>query len=516
MGSSPTQLGTPLLSDGSEKGHDTAAVSGEPSPPPPDLRTSLQVLIANVAGAAREMASLLWSGLRERSFLFVSCVIWTAVVVPMALFVGTVCAFFLWVLNYLTEMRLDHAWILFLLPVAGSSVALLYHIVGRETSRGNNLILDEIHTPRSSVKGRASIPSRMAPLILVATWVSQLFGASVGREGTAIQVAVSVTSTYAMLLRRLGLKMAAADLRILFIAGIGAGFGGVFGTPAAAAVFSMEVLTVGIIYLDPVVPSLIAAFVADWTCRQWFDILRQSPDTYNSTCLRAVCGIHVVGDVNISIEICMAAILVGILSGLASVLFCIGCHYGSRFFQWSIRNAVLRPFVGGLLIIAMRYAFGTVDYLGIGTYERKIHYPGVSIESAFGEGGARPYSWFAKLLFTCMSISTGFKGGELTPLFFIGACLGNLVAGLLSVPAAQFNLYVALAYVSIFAGATNTPIAAMVLGVELFGGQHVLYLMLACTFAYIAAGSSSVYQAQRLLYHDKLDFLTWTKARGTG
>jgi H+/Cl- antiporter ClcA len=183
---------------------------------------------------------------------------WTATLIPLAVAIGSASAFFLWALDAVTLVRFGKPWLLYLLPVAGLCVGLLYHLYGRSADGGNNLLIDEIHQPG------AGVPKRMAPLILIGTLVTHLFGGSAGREGTAVQMGGSIAATFARLL-----KLDAPQVRILLMAGVAAGFGSIFGTPVAGAVFALEVLVVGRIQYDALIPCFFASLLADWTCRAW-------------------------------------------------------------------------------------------------------------------------------------------------------------------------------------------------------------------------------------------------------
>ena len=397
---------------------------------------------------------------------------WTVLVVPVAVLAGSASAFFLWALDQVTRLRWEHGWLLFFLPVAGVAVGWLYHAYGRRAEAGSNLIMEEIHEPGGGV------PGRMAPLVLVGTLITHLFGGSAGREGTAVQMGGSLASVYARVCR-----LHAANLRVLLMAGVAAGFGSVFGTPLTGAVFALEVLVVGRMQYDALIPVLVASVVGDFTCTAW----GIHHATYHLNFAGPAGVAHLFDGLLLG-----KVVLVAILFGLASRLFAGLTHALKAQFTRFIVYAPLRPAVGGLLVIALVYLVGTRDYLGIGVTSPD---PGaVTILSAFQPGGATPWSWWWKLLFTAVTLASGFKGGEVTPLFFIGATLGHSLALLLGAPV---DLFAALGFIAVFAGATNTPLACTIMGIELFGATHTVYFALACAIAYLFSGRSGIYSGQR-------------------
>jgi H+/Cl- antiporter ClcA len=398
---------------------------------------------------------------------------WTALSVPVAILGGSASALFLWLLDWATRTRWAHGWLLYFLPIAGVVVGLAYHWLGKNSERGNNLLLEEIHRPGGGV------PTRMAPLVLIGTILTHLFGGSAGREGTALQMAGSLAAGFGRLFR-----ISPENRRVLLFAGIAAGFGSVFGTPLTGAIFAMEVVAVGRVQYDALIPVLVASIVGDRTCSAW--------------------GIHhTIYHINISDTSARfaeltphwagACVLAGALFGLAGKLFAELTHALQHVFKRWIPFAPWRPALGGVLVIALTLAVGTRDYLGIGVTTPDGH--GVSIVNAFAAGGAEPYSWALKILFTAVTLAAGFKGGEVTPLFFIGATLGNTLAGLLHVP---IDLFAGLGFIAVFAGASNTPLACTVMGVELFGSQYLVYYAIACFVAYYFSGHSGIYLSQRI------------------
>jgi len=400
---------------------------------------------------------------------------WLAIVVPMAAVVGSACALFLWALDAATAARFAHPWLLWGLPFAGVAIALTYQHLGRGAEGGNNLIVEQIHEPGGGV------PLRMAPLILVATVFTHLFGGSVGREGTAVQLGGSVASAFA---KRLGLS--SHDVRIVLMTGIAAGFGAVFGTPVAGAVFALEVLSVGRVEYDALVPCVLAAIVGDWTCHQW--------GVHHVGYHIAFAGYAVDGPVPFHIDaLLLAKVLVaGVVFGLAGLLFAEATHGAGAVLKRICPAGWLRPAIGGMLVIALVHALGTSAYLGLGVVSPDPSAP--SILAFFGPLHFG-WAWAWKLVFTAISLGSGFKGGEVTPLFFIGAGLGNALSGLMDAPV---DLFAALGFVAIFAAASNTPLACTIMGIELFGAAHTPYIAVACFVAYLCSGHSGIYLSQRV------------------
>jgi len=398
---------------------------------------------------------------------------WTALVVPVGLLAGSASALFLWLLDRVTQLRWAHGWLLYLLPVAGVVIGWLYQHLGKSVEGGNNLLLDQIHTPGGGV------PLRMAPLILVGTLVTHLFGGSAGREGTAVQMGGSLASAYGRLCH-----FGEDNMRVLLMAGVAAGFGSVFGTPLTGAIFAMEVLVIGRMQYEALIPVLVASVVGDVTCSAW--------GVHHSIYHIAItdgAGLHAAFDGKLIALVLLAAMVFGLTSRLFAEL----THALQHGFKRLVPAAPWRAALGGALVIGLVYLVGTRDYLGLGVYAPSQD--GVTILSAFHAGGATPWSWWWKLLFTAVTLAAGFKGGEVTPLFFIGAALGNTLALLTGAPV---DLFAGLGFIAVFAGATNTPLACTVMGIELFGAHYAVYFAVACFVAYYFSGHSSIYASQRL------------------
>jgi H+/Cl- antiporter ClcA len=401
---------------------------------------------------------------------------WTLLSIPVAFIAGSLVALFLWLLDKVTELRWHNGWLLYLLPAAGALIYFIYKYFGKKAEAGNNLIMDEIHEPGGGV------PARMAPLVLATTIITHLFGGSAGREGTAVQIGGSM----AALIGR-WLKLNKQDTRILLMCGIAGGFGAVFGTPVTGAIFALEVLAIGRLSYNALLPCFIASVLADITCTAY----GIHHTTYHISITETINNTF--SFLRFDLFLLAKVILAGVCFGLAGYLFAELSHTIKNYSNRFIKVKWLIPVIGGGIIIALTVALQTRDYLGLGVTSADAN--GVSIVSSFKEGGAGPLSWFWKILFTAITLGMGFKGGEVTPLFFIGAALGNTIAMFTGAPV---ELMAGLGFIAVFAGATNTPIACTIMGVELFGGHYILYYAIACFTAYYFSGHSGIYLSQRI------------------
>jgi H+/Cl- antiporter ClcA len=424
-----------------------------PAPPGPARRASSRL--------RRAWHDLGHVDLREQGQLLIHLGKWIGLGAAVGALSGSAVALFLATLDWATRTRLSHPWLLWLLPVAGLAIGLVYLWLGGRAAEGNNLILDEIHEPT------AWVPRRMAPLIYLGTVVSVLFGASVGREGTALQMSGSITDLFSRLVH-----LNPADRRIMLISALGGGFGAVFGVPVAGCVFALEIQAVGRMRYDALVPALTASLVGDLVVRH-FGVLKGAYPT--------------LGPVAITPELVAKVAVAGLAFGLTALAFAELIHGVKRVFESTPLWPPLRPFVGGLLIVGLTYAVGSRAYLGLSI-------PLIT-QSLAGGVGVVGLAFALKLVFTSISLGSGFPGGEVTPLFVIGATLGVTLGRLLGVPV---EIMAAVGFVAVFAGAANVPITCTVMGAELFGVHAIVLFAVASVVSYVFSAHGGIYSSQRI------------------
>jgi H+/Cl- antiporter ClcA len=382
----------------------------------------------------------------------------------VGLVAGCASALFLYLLELVTDFRGAHSWLVVLLPLAGIAVGAIYQRYGEPIRGGNNLVIDTIHD------SGAQLPLRMAPMVLIGTVLTHLFGGSAGREGTAVQMGAGLADALAHRLRLDG-----EVRRQLIAAGVAGGFGSVFGTPIAGAIFGLEFVVLGRIEYRALVPVVVASLVGDLTTRAWGI----------SHTLYPAPGLHVL-TVELFGKWCVFALAVA----LVSVTFIELTHWLKAYGERQLPNLPARMFAGGTLVLLLWLALGSSEYLGLGV---------PTIVRAFSDPSLPSYAFAAKLLFTSITLAAGFLGGEVTPLFFIGATLGAALAQPLGLP---LDLAAGVGMAAMFATAANTPLALSVMAVELLGANLFPHVVIVSVLAYVLSGPRSIYPAQRIL-HDK-------------
>lgn len=393
---------------------------------------------------------------------------WVAIASLIGVVAGSASALFLISLDWITTFRDNHRWVIIFLPFAGLLIGLMYYHFGKGIEGGNDRVFSEVVNPQKT------IPLKMAPLVLLGTLITHFFGGSAGREGTAVQMggclADQVTRT---------LRISDIDRRIILVCGISAGFASVFGTPFTAIVFSLEVMFMGRLMYRSLIPSVISSFVANIVCDLWgAHHTSYKIDSFPS----------------ITLSIVIYCIAAGIIFGLVASFYTKLTNLISSFFERTISYPPLRPVIGGIFIAGATFMMASDKYNGLGV---------PTIVSSFKEPLPH-YDFIIKIIFTSVTLGSGFKGGEVTPLFFIGATLGNALSLLLPLP---IFLLAALGFVAVFSGAAKTPIACTILGMEIFGMDCAIYVAIACFVAYWCSGKIGIYRSQELLKsHHKRPF----------
>ncbi|RTY71158.1 voltage-gated chloride channel family protein [Flavobacterium sp. LB2P53] len=382
---------------------------------------------------------------------------WIFICILIGIFSGSASAFFLVALEWVTQTRDNNNWIIWLLPIGGLAIGLGYYYWGESVVKGNNLLLKEYENPQQI------IPFKMVPLVLFGTLITHLFGGSAGREGTAVQMGGAIADQFTKLF-----QLDVSERKTILILGISAGFASIFGTPLAGALFALEVVFFSKINLKSILLSFFVAYIAYFTVELW-----QVQHTHYAIPFVP----------SITFITLFWVVLVSILFGLVAMLFSRSTHFWGRLFSKTISFPPLRPFVGGCFIALAVYFIGTTKYIGLGV---------PMIIEAFSSPNAS-YDFLLKILFTGFTLGAGFKGGEVTPLFFVGATLGSALSLVVPLPIA---LLAGMGFVAVFSGATHTPIACTVMGMELFGIESGIFIGIACVLAYFTSGSVGIYNAQ--------------------
>jgi H+/Cl- antiporter ClcA len=379
---------------------------------------------------------------------------WAVIGAVSGVLAGIASFVFLEVLDAVTDTRIDNPWLLFCLPAAGLGVGVAYHYLGGRAGRGNVLIIEQVERPTDWV------PRRMAPLVLIGTWITHLFGGSAGREGTAVQMSGSLTDGMARVAR-----LGPDGRKFLLAAAIAGGFGSVFGVPFAGIVFAFEVQRRRRFGAIAFVPIIAASFVGDFVTRAL------GHEHAERTGVVVDLGLGTMAKLVIS----------GVVFGVTAAAFIGATRVVSRLSTRLLPWPPLRPMMGGVAIVALALLFGR-DYLGLSL-------PLADAALAGETAGAHVFA--LKLVFTAVTLGSAFPGGEVTPLFVIGATLGAAIAVPLGLPVA---LVAAVGFVAVFGGAANVPITCVVMGVELFGPRAALPLVVVCLVANATSTRHSIYR----------------------
>ena len=384
---------------------------------------------------------------------------WLFLAVAVGLVCGVIGTAFHVGVHEATLLRGEHPWLLWCLPLAGLVIVGFYKLTKTE-GQGTNAVIDQVHLGKG-------LPILLLPAIFLGTVLTHLGGGSAGREGAALQMGGTIGYHTGRLFR-----LDDRDMRTATMAGMAAFFSALFGTPLAATVFAMAVISIGVMYHAAFIPCLTASLMAFGVSL----VMGVEPTRFT------------VDMPALGVGLLLRVAVLAVLCALVSVLFCRTIHFAEHQMQKRIPNPWVRVAVGGVAIVALTYLCGTADYNGAGM--------GV-ITAAVEQGTARPEAFLLKLLFTAVTLSAGFKGGEVVPSFFVGAAFGCVAGPLLGIPA---GFAAALGLIGVFCGATNCPIASIFLAVELFGDGGLLYFALVCGVSYMLSGYNGLYSSQTILY----------------
>ena len=391
----------------------------------------------------------------------ISAVKWVIFAIISGLVIGAAGTLFSFLLAFVTNLRLSHPWLLYLLPIGGLVIVGCYHLLHNQNDTGTNLVI-------SSINAGDNLPLRMAPLIFVSTLITHLCGGSAGREGAALQLGGSIGNGIGHLFR-----FDEKDKHVMVMCGMSAAFSALFGTPLSAAIFPIEVISIGIMHYSALLPCVIASLVAHAVAT----MAGIEPETF---------VIAQIPDFTAGSAVKISGL--AILCALVSILFCLTLHSAGHLYKRFIKNPYLRIFVGGCIVIVLTLLVGSQTYNGAGMD---------FIARCMEEATVRPEAFVLKMIFTAATLCAGFKGGEIVPSFFTGAAFGCLFGNLLGFSP---TLCTATGMIALFCGVTNCPISSLLISFELFGYAGVPYFMLSVAFSYVFSGYFGLYHSQKIMY----------------
>ncbi|MCR5545928.1 MAG: chloride channel protein [Lachnospiraceae bacterium] len=394
---------------------------------------------------------------KDRMFTTLRWIVFSFIV---GVVLGIIGAIFYHGIKGVTAYRLEHPWVLALLPIGAVLIRLMYHLANYDNDGGTNLVLSAIHSDDN-------IPKRMSGLIFISTIFSHFVGASVGREGAALQLGGSIGNSVGKLFR-----FNDTDKKTMIMVGMSAVFSALFGTPMAAAIFSMEVVSVGIMHYAALLPCVIASFVARGVA-----IYLGAPNA--SYTIEAIPSFGLGSGLETA--------FLAILCGLVSILFCASLHQSDKLAKKYLKNPYLRALIGGSIALVLTLLVGDQSYNGAG-----VDY---IIDCMDGETDT--FAFLIKILFTVICITAGYKGGEIVPSFFIGASFGCMFGSMIGFAP---SLCAAIGMGAVFCGVTNSPITSFIICLELFGMDAAPYFLLAIALSYMVSGYYGLYSSQKIVY----------------
>jgi len=386
---------------------------------------------------------------------------WLFIATLTGVFTGLVGTLFNKTISYVTDFRGSHDFIIWFLPVGGLAIVLAYKLSRVDVDAGTNMVL-------SSVRKHEKVHPMLAPLIFIAASITHLFGGSAGREGAALQLGGGIGFQVGRLFR-----LDDSDKGTIVICGMAGLFSALFGTPITAVLFAMEVISVGVFYYSAFIPAIITS-LSSYVITLRFGI---KPERF-----------ELKGVPDLTTFPILKVILLATAIAVLSIVFVVSLEGSHKLLKKLFKNPYIRIFAGGCAIVGLTFILGTRDYNGAGMniVEHALH------------GEAEPFAFALKLIFTCITIGAGFKGGEIVPTFFIGATFGCVFGDLIGLNPA---FGAAIGLIAMFCGVVNCPVASIILSIELFSDANsIVFFTLACGISYVLSGYYGLYSSQKIVY----------------